>query len=52
VLRSLAYRRAWFRLVMEPLEAIQPRASRLEPWLFGMAAALKHAARRRIGSAI
>ena len=51
-LRSLAYRRAWFRLVMEPIEAVQPRASRLEPWLFGTAGALKHAARRKIASAI
>jgi glycosyltransferase involved in cell wall biosynthesis len=52
IIASIAYRRGWFRLVMEPIEAIQPRASRIEPWLFGLAASLKHAARRRIASAI
>ena len=47
IVRSIAYRRRWFRLVLEPIEAVAPRASRLEPWLFGMAAALKRALRRK-----
>jgi glycosyltransferase involved in cell wall biosynthesis len=44
--RSIAYRRRWFRLVMEPIEAVAPRAAAIEPWLFGMGARLKRAVRR------
>jgi glycosyltransferase involved in cell wall biosynthesis len=51
-LRSLAYHRRWFRLLLEPLEAIEPRAFWIERWLFGTAASLKRAFRRRRGSAL
>jgi glycosyltransferase involved in cell wall biosynthesis len=47
LLKSLAHRHGWFRLAVEPLEAIDPRAYYLERWLFGAAASLKLAARRR-----
>jgi hypothetical protein len=47
LLKSLAHRHGWFRLALEPLEAIDPRAHYIERWLFGAAASLKLAARRR-----
>jgi glycosyltransferase involved in cell wall biosynthesis len=50
-LRSLAYHRRWFRLVLEPLEAIEPRAFWIERWLFGAASSLKRALRRKPVSA-
>jgi glycosyltransferase involved in cell wall biosynthesis len=49
VIRSLAYHRRWFRLALEPLEAIEPRAFWIERWLFGAASFLKRALRRRVG---
>ena len=52
IIQSIAYRRRWFRLVVEPIEAIEPRAARIERWLFGMAASLKRAVRRRSVSAL
>jgi glycosyltransferase involved in cell wall biosynthesis len=50
--RSLAYHRRWFRLAMEPIEAIEPRTAGFEPWLFGTAASLKHALRGRTRHAL
>jgi glycosyltransferase involved in cell wall biosynthesis len=47
LLKSLAHRHGWFRLAIEPLEAIDPRVYHLERWLFGAAVSLKLAARRR-----
>jgi glycosyltransferase involved in cell wall biosynthesis len=47
LLKSLAHRHGWFRLAVEPLEAIDPRVYHLERWLFGAAVSLKLAARRR-----
>lgn len=52
IVRSLAYRRRWFRLVLEPIETIEPRAFWIERWLFGAAAALKRAIRRKTTSAL
>ena len=52
VAQSIAYRRRWFRLVMEPIEAIAPRAAAIEPWLFDLGAALKGALRRSLASAL
>ena len=46
IAQSIAYRRRWFRLVMEPIEAIAPPAAAIEPWLFDMGASLKRALRR------
>ena len=43
--RSLGHHRRWFRLAMEPIEALAPRAAAFEPWLFGRAASLKRAIR-------
>ncbi|MGH6899187.1 MAG: glycosyltransferase family 2 protein [Geminicoccaceae bacterium] len=43
MIRSLGQHRRWFRLAMEPIEALEPRAAAFEPWLFGRAAALKRA---------
>lgn len=48
IVRSLAYHRRWFRLALEPIEAIEPRAFWLERWLFGTASRLKRAIRRRV----
>jgi glycosyltransferase involved in cell wall biosynthesis len=50
IIRSLAYHRRWFRLALEPIEAIEPRAFWIERWLFGAAASLKRAIRRSVGS--
>jgi glycosyltransferase involved in cell wall biosynthesis len=50
IIRSLVYHRRWFRLALEPIEAIEPRAFWIERWLFGAAASLKRALRRRGGS--
>jgi glycosyltransferase involved in cell wall biosynthesis len=47
MIRSLAYRRRWFRLALEPIEAIAPRAFLIERWLFGAAGSLKRALRRK-----
>jgi glycosyltransferase involved in cell wall biosynthesis len=47
LVKSLAHRHGWFRLAFEPLEAIDPRAHHIERWLFGTAASLKLALRRR-----
>jgi hypothetical protein len=52
MVRSLGHHRRWFRLAMEPIEAIEPRAAKFEPWLVALAATLKRAVRRRIASAI
>lgn len=52
MIRSIAYRRRWFRLLMEPVEAIAPPAAAIEPWLFDMGAALKRALRRRTVAAL
>jgi glycosyltransferase involved in cell wall biosynthesis len=52
MVRSIAYRRRWFRLVMEPVEAIAPRAAAIEPWLFDFGAWLKRAVRRSLTSAL
>lgn len=52
ILWSIAYRRRWFRLLMEPVEAIAPRAAAVEPWLFDLGAALKRAIRRSITSGL
>ena len=41
MIRSLAYHRRWFRLVLEPLEAIEPRAFWIERSLFSAASSLK-----------
>jgi glycosyltransferase involved in cell wall biosynthesis len=46
IAQSIAYRRRWFRLVMEPIEAIAPPAAAIEPWLFNAGAWLKRAIRR------
>jgi glycosyltransferase involved in cell wall biosynthesis len=46
VARSLGHHRRWFRLAMEPIEALAPRAAAFEPWLVGKAASLKRAIRR------
>jgi hypothetical protein len=46
LLKSLAHRRRWFRLAIEPLEAIDPLGNRIERSVFGAAASLKRAARR------
>jgi glycosyltransferase involved in cell wall biosynthesis len=43
---SLRHHRRWFRLVMEPVEALAPRAAGFEPWLFGGCAALRRAVAR------
>jgi glycosyltransferase involved in cell wall biosynthesis len=45
IARSLGHHRRWFRLAMEPVEALEPRAAAFEPWLFGRAAALRCAIR-------
>ena len=50
--RSLGHRRRWFRLMMEPIEALEPRAAAFEPWLFGTGASLKHVIRYRSGQAL
>jgi glycosyltransferase involved in cell wall biosynthesis len=50
MIRSFAYHRRWFRLALEPIEAIEPRAFRIERWLFGTAVCLKRAARRLTGA--
>jgi glycosyltransferase involved in cell wall biosynthesis len=50
--QSIAYRRRWFRLVMEPIEAVAPRAAAVEPWVFDTGARLKSALRRSIASAL
>jgi glycosyltransferase involved in cell wall biosynthesis len=50
--RSIAYRRRWFRLVMEPIEAIAPPAAAIEPWLFGLGASLKRVVRRSLASGL
>jgi glycosyltransferase involved in cell wall biosynthesis len=50
--QSIAYRRRWFRLVMEPIEAIAPRAAAIEPWLFDLGASLKGALRRSLASGL
>lgn len=47
LVQSIAYRRRWFRLVVEPIEALEPRAAALEPWLFNLGASLKRALLRR-----
>jgi glycosyltransferase involved in cell wall biosynthesis len=52
VAQSIAYRRRWFRLVMEPIEAIAPRAAAIEPWLFDLGASLKRALRRSLASGL
>jgi len=49
--RSLAYHRRWFRLLLEPVEAIEPRATHIERRLASAAASLKRALRRRSGVA-
>jgi glycosyltransferase involved in cell wall biosynthesis len=51
ILQSIAYRRRWFRLVMEPIEAIAPRAAAIEPWLFDLGAALKRTLQGKQASA-
>jgi hypothetical protein len=45
MIRSLGHHRRWFRLAMEPIEALAPRAAAFEPWLFGRAASLKRVVR-------
>lgn len=45
---SLRHHRRWFRLIMEPIEGVAPRAGRFEQWLFGKGAALKRAMGRGI----
>jgi glycosyltransferase involved in cell wall biosynthesis len=50
--QSIAYRRRWFRLVLEPIEAIAPRTAAIEPWLFDLGAALKRTVRRSIASGL
>jgi hypothetical protein len=52
MVRSIAYRRRWFRLLMEPVEAAAPRAAAIEPWLFDLGAALKRAVCRRTVSTL
>jgi hypothetical protein len=52
IAQSIAYRRRWFRLVMEPIEAIAPPAAAIEPWLFNAGSRLKQAVRRAAVSAL
>ena len=46
--RSLGHHRRWFRLAMEPIEALAPRAAAFEPWLVGKAAALRGGTRQAL----
>lgn len=47
LVRSLACHRRWLRLALEPIEALAPRAARIEPWLVGIAWRLRQAIRHR-----
>jgi glycosyltransferase involved in cell wall biosynthesis len=46
IAQSIVYRRRWFRLFMEPIEAIAPPAAAIEPWLVDLGSRLKRAVRR------
>jgi glycosyltransferase involved in cell wall biosynthesis len=52
MVRSLRHHRRWLRLFLEPLEALDPRAAALEPWLVRAGAALTHAVRDRFRAAL
>jgi glycosyltransferase involved in cell wall biosynthesis len=50
--RSLAYHRRWLRLALEPIEAIEPRAFKIERWLLRAGSWLKRPIRRRASRAL